>query len=32
MVVLSPRKTVDAFMRLHDLPAGRFWAWAGPCC
>jgi nucleoside-diphosphate-sugar epimerase len=24
MVVLSPRKTVDAFMRLHDLPADAF--------
>jgi len=24
MVVLSPRKTVDAFMRLHDLPADGF--------
>ena len=24
MVVLSPRKTVDAFMRLHDLPAEAF--------
>jgi nucleoside-diphosphate-sugar epimerase len=24
MVVLSPRKTVDAFVRLHDLPADAF--------
>ncbi len=24
MVVLSPRKTVDAFMRLHDLPPDAF--------
>ena len=24
MVVLSPRKTVDAFIRLHDLPADAF--------
>jgi nucleoside-diphosphate-sugar epimerase len=24
MVVLSPRKTVDAFLRLHDLPADAF--------
>jgi len=24
MVVLSPRKTVDAFMRAHDLPADAF--------
>jgi nucleoside-diphosphate-sugar epimerase len=24
MVVLSPRKTVDAFLRLHDLPAEAF--------
>ena len=24
MVVLSPRKTVDAFMRLHDLPTDAF--------
>ena len=24
MVVLSPRKTVDAFMRLHDLPVDSF--------
>jgi nucleoside-diphosphate-sugar epimerase len=24
MVVLSPRKTVDAFVRLHDLPADSF--------
>jgi nucleoside-diphosphate-sugar epimerase len=24
MVVLSPRKTVDAFVRLHDLPAEAF--------
>src|SRR5476649_637039 len=24
MVVLSPRKTVDAFMRLHDLPVDAF--------
>ena len=24
MVVLSPRKTVDAFMKLHDLPPDAF--------
>jgi nucleoside-diphosphate-sugar epimerase len=24
MVVLSPRKTVDAFMKLHDMPADAF--------
>jgi len=28
---LSPRKTVDAFMRLHDLPTDAFGP-AARCC